>query len=572
MKRIPAFLAARRESVILALMLEFLHGAIWFDFGSLSSRSLMLIQFGLFLIWQPVWRSDEKLAWYNGTAFILLTLAFVTWMNWWLLYAWLILLVGFCGGRVAVSRRERGLSMLVLAFLTSELLIACTTELFDIPLPRNIRDVFGVLLPIMPVIVVLLSAPSDARALHSVDILQAIAAATLVTLLIIGSLINMYRNHVDYLLALVHTLLAIGVFLFAISWLLTPRMRFSGLSQLWLRSILNIGTPFERWLNELSVLFRQRTSPDEFLDSAMEELTGHAWIAGVTWTAEGSQGEHGSRTPHATEFRMERLTARIFTHAPLGGALFLHCKLLLHLVDDFYVARLHQRELTKRTHLQAIYETGARITHDIKNLLQSLQAITSIIQQEEAGGESVSQKLLRRQLPHLTQRLQLALDKLQDPAVIRYEEVYLKDWWRDLQNRSGRGTTRFQSDIAGDPTVPADLFDSVVENLLENVKDKAQIEPGLAVTVALYSDGSLIQLSICDNGTHLAEEKARLLFHEPLPSDSGLGVGLYQVARLAESLGFALFLSANVDGRVCFELSNRIAAPAASAAASAPAG
>ena len=103
MKRIPAFLAVRRESITLALMLEFLHGAIWFDFGSLSSRSLMLIHFGLFLIWQPVWRSDEKLAWYNGTAFIFLTLAFVTWMNWWLLYGWLILLVGFCGGLTTFS-------------------------------------------------------------------------------------------------------------------------------------------------------------------------------------------------------------------------------------------------------------------------------------------------------------------------------------------------------------------------------------------------------------------------------------------------------------------------------------
>jgi len=167
----------------------------------------------------------------------------------------------------------------------------------------------------------------------------------------------------------------------------------------------------------------------------------------------------------------------------------------------------------------------------------------------------------------------LALDKLQDPAVVKYEEVYLKDWWRDLQNRSGRGTIKFQSDIVGDPTIPADLFDSVVENLLENITDKVQLEPGLTVTATLYSDGNLIQLSICDNGTRMPEEIARLLFREPLSSHSGLGVGLYQAARLAESLGFALFLSANVDGRVCFELSNRIAAPEAGVTASAaPAG
>lgn len=563
MKRIPNFLSERRESIILALMLEFLHGAIWLDFGSLLSRSFMLTHLGLFLIWQPVWRGDEKLAWYNGAAFVLLTVAFVSWMNWWLMSAWLILLVGFCGGRLAVSRRERGAYMLVLTFLAFELLIACTSELFQVQLPRNVSDLFRVLLPGIPLILAFLpNRPTD-RTVNSVDILQAIAAATLVTLLIVGSVINMYRSRVDYLVSLVETLFAIGVFLFAISWLLTPRFRFSGLSQLWLRSILNIGTPFERWLNDLSLLFRQRTSPDEFLEGAMEELAGHTWVAGVAWTAEGIQHEHGEHTRHRTEFQMERLTTQIHTHAPLGGALYLHCKLLVHLIDDFYVAKLQQRELTKRTHLQAIYETGARITHDIKNLLQSLQAITSIIQHDESGSESVSQKLVRRQLPHLTQRLQLALDKLQDPAVVRFEEVYLKDWWRDLRSRSGRETVRFQSDIAGDPTVPADLFDSVVENLLENLREKTQLEPGLQVTISLYSDGNLIQLSICDNGTRMPEEKARLLFREPLFSDSGLGVGLYQAARLAESLGFSLFLAGNVDGRVCFELNNHAAAGAA---------
>ena len=64
-------------------------------------------------------------------------------------------------------------------------------------------------------------------------------------------------------------------------------------------------------------------------------------------------------------------------------------------------------------------ETGARVTHDIKNILQSLQAITSVIVHDVSGESSVAQRLVRRQLPHLTQRLQLALDKLQAPGSVR---------------------------------------------------------------------------------------------------------------------------------------------------------
>ena len=37
----------------------------------------------------------------------------------------------------------------------------------------------------------------------------------------------------------------------------------------------------------------------------------------------------------------------------------------------FYIAKIREKTLTQQTHLKAIYETGARITHDIKNLLQS---------------------------------------------------------------------------------------------------------------------------------------------------------------------------------------------------------
>ncbi|MBI2969380.1 MAG: HAMP domain-containing histidine kinase [Gammaproteobacteria bacterium] len=548
------FLAARRENIILALMLVSLHGSIWGDFGSPLSRSLMLIHFGLFLIWQPVWRGDQKLAWNNLLTFILLTGAFLTWMNWWLLFAWLILLVGFCGGRATLAHAERRVYLVVLAFLGLELVIPCTTMLFHIAVASNVKNLFQWLLPALPVVVAVIPSRTDDRSMRTVDILHSISAATLFTVLIIGSLLIMYRTGAEYLVALAQTMIAIAVFLFGISWLLTPRLGFSGLTQVWQRSISNIGTPFEQWLTRLSNLFKQESSPDEFLEAAVEELMELSWVAGVSWSNGGPEGLRGERTRHANEFRFDPLKLCVFSQRPLGGALYLHCRLLVHLIDHFYVAKLQERELTKQTHLQAIYETGARVTHDIKNLLQSLQAITSIVVNDEPGDASVSRKLLRGQLPHLTQRLQLALDKLQAPAAAGFEEVYLKDWWHDLQRRTNQKNIKFQFEVAGDPAVPVELFDSVIENLLENVREKSRIESGLEVTITLFGDFQIIQLSVCDNGSRIPPETAQRLLAEPLRSGSGLGIGLFQAARQAETLGYSLSLSHNENGRVCFDL------------------
>ena len=44
------------------------------------------------------------------------------------------------------------------------------------------------------------------------------------------------------------------------------------------------------------------------------------------------------------------------------------------------------------------------------------------------------------------------------------------------------------------------------------------------------------------------------LFSAPVPSEDGLGIGLYHAARQAEGYGFSLALASNVQGAVCFEL------------------
>lgn len=556
MSQIVTLIRQRQEHLIIALMLLLLHLSIWSEFGSPLSRSLMLAHLGLFLLWQPLWRGDQQLKWQDTVVFIVLTLAFLMWINWWLIFSWLVLLIGLVGGRILLDQNERNAYMIVLIFLVSELLIGCVTQLFSIRILRGVPELFEFALLLLLVSLVLIPpGRSIEKQARPVDFLHGITMSLLISLLALGSLVNMYSTGAEYPIALLQTLIAIALFLSAISWLLSPTAGFSGLAQLWTRSLLSIGTPFEQWLTKLSRLAEQQQTPEKFLEASMEALVELPWVAGVKWRAPGSEGTRGVMATHRIELKISEISVTINSNRPVGAALLLHCRLLMQLLANFHIAKTRERELTHRAHLQAIYETGARVTHDIKNLLQSLQTITAAMQNNMSRKKTDIFNLLQRQLPHLSQRLQLALDKLQAPEKATNEETHLKSWWQLLKGRYKTGDIEFTSDIKADPIIPADLFDSIVENLLENVRRKQQIETALKITVSLFADEAELILDVCDNGSRIEPDRANALFKQPVASDSGLGIGLYQAAKQAELMGYTLVLKHNEPGQVCFELS-----------------
>ncbi|HMV01496.1 MAG TPA: hypothetical protein PKD04_10460, partial [Rhodocyclaceae bacterium] len=105
--------------------------------------------------------------------------------------------------------------------------------------------------------------------------------------------------------------------------------------------------------------------------------------------------------------------------------------------------------------------------------------------------------------------------------------------------------------------VPKGLFDSVAENLLQNALAKGRREDGLEIVAELGPGNRGWTLRICDSGSPLPEALALRLLREPVPSEDGLGIGLYHAARQAEELGYQLALDENSPGRVCFSLSAR---------------
>ena len=546
-------ISQKGEMLVLVMMLEMLHFSIWLDFGSLISRSLMLSHLGLFLIWQPVWRGDEQLSPGNTFLFIVFTLALTTWLNLLLLFAWLILLIGFISGRVTLNKNENIIYILALGFLVLQLLFFCVPELAKINVEYNF--LFKLALPILPILILIFPGIKSDHPIQIVDFIHAITTSMLTGLVALGSLLNMFINETTYFTSLTQTTVAIGGFIICISWLLTSQSRFNGITQLWSNYMLNIGTPFEEWLSDLSKLNEQGLLPDDFLHSAMDKLVKFTWVSGVKWKSNEISYEIGGNTNNEIEIIDKNFNVCIFTYSPAGVSLKLHSHLLIKLLHNFYQNKERERELTKQAHLKAIYETGARITHDIKNLLQSLQAITSIVSHDSDGSSViVSQQVLKKQLPHLTQRLQLALDKLQTPQTPDKKEIYLKDWWSDLQKRSSHNKILFQDDIHGDPTIPVDLFESVIDNLLENIQSKQLNETNIKTTITLASHENTISIVVCDSGSMIPENIAKDLLSNAIDSDNGLGIGLYQANKHAKMFGYSLNLINNQSGRVCFEL------------------
>ncbi len=253
------------------------------------------------------------------------------------------------------------------------------------------------------------------------------------------------------------------------------------------------------------------------------------------------------------EFSNRDIALTIYSRYRTSPALHGHLRLLGQLLGEFYLAKLREQELRQASYMQAVHETGARVTHDVKNLLQSLNVLCSVAVRGDADSPE-AMALVRRQLPAITQRLAATLDKLQRPGAESAARAAAQDWWEGLVRLyQGRGIEFSVEDLAEGAEVPRALFDSVADNLLQNALAKQKRQPGVHVRATL-SGGEAAQLRVCDTGEAVPADMVKSLLRVPVPSDSGLGIGLYQAAQQAATAGYVLRLESNRDGEVCFAL------------------
>lgn len=550
-------ISRRHWRFVVIAMLALLHVVALRGVADDGARVLLLAHLGLLLLWQPLLRSERRVSLAQALFIAGFAAALVVFLNWWLLAVWSVVLAGLVGGRVFLhqARWQRRFYLMVFAYLVALLVVVVLPQIA----PRNeidpaIRALAAWGLPALFVLMALTPAESDPpEAAQVIDYFYSIFLMLMLGVVVLGSFAFMTLGQIGYLQSLTYIVFVIAGGLLAIGLAWSPRTGYAGLNVFISRYLLSIGLPFEQWLQVLAELSHAEARPERFLEEAVVALARLPSVEGAAWRARGTEGEVGGRSAYAVEFDIREMSLTIYSRYRTSPALHGHLRLLAQLLAEFYLAKLRERALQEASYMQAVHETGARVTHDVKNLLQSLNVLCSVAA-AESGDSPQALALMRRQLPAITQRLAATLDKLQRPVPEQDSRVPLAEWWQALARQYRDRGVEFADDVApGSTRIPRGLFDSVADNLLANALAKRAAQPGVRVRVALLPEGAE-GLRVCDTGRAVPEQIAGSLLLAPVQSDSGLGIGLYQAARQAAAAGYALRLESNRDGEVCFAL------------------
>jgi signal transduction histidine kinase len=539
---------------LLLVMLGLLHGALLLGPGNSWAHPMLLAHLGLFLLWQPLWRGEREVG-RGAFAFIMFAaMVAVFWLNWWTFAFWLTGLFGLVGARVFVFRDRwaRLLYLSLMVYLLAVLLLWVVPNIFAAQTTIEAgRILTWYVLPLLLLFMAALplgKEPPDSA--QSVDFIYSLLLFMLLALVVLGSLAFMTLGRLDYLGALLRTLFLIGLVLLALGGLWNPRFGFSGLQVMFSRYLLNVGTPFESWLAQLTEAVQREPDATSYLRRAIALLEDFPWLSGLSWQSPGDTGQLGQSSEYVAVVQEGELRLTLYAKQPLNPTLLLHIQLLVQLIGFFYQAKQREQSLRDITRLQAVYETGSRLTHDLKNMLQSLFSLTSIAQSREER----AQQLLLEQLPQLTQRIEMILVKLQQPQLEQETpQLALNVWWGNLRQRNQHRAIEWHApDVLPGKKIPAALFDCIVDNLMDNALRKRQSAPDIIVSVEIQPDPP--RLLVCDSGAVIPENIAVNLMRGVVVSENGLGIGLYQAARWAAQLDYRLMLVSNSAGKVCFEL------------------
>ena len=554
-------LATRYWRLLFVAMLVLLHLTAMRGVEDFWARALMLAHFGLFILWQPFMRSEQSLTPLQLAVIALGCVIALFFWNWWLMLSWLGILAGVVGGKVFLfqARWQRYFYLTVLLYLVSLLLIWVFPQLLPgFAQTRELMQFVQYGLPFLFLVMLALPAETDSgETPQVVDFFYSAFLFMIIALLVLGSFAFMTLGKVNYPVALTYSLLLIAGILLLLGLTWNPRAGFAGLSMLFSRYLLSVGLPFEQWLYFLAELSQWERRPEKFLQQACAGLGKLPWVSGGSWRSSAYSGEFGQPNKNTVEYADRELQLRVYTQYNLSPALTWHFHLLGQMLGEFYTAKLREQKLQQQSYVQAVYETGARMTHDVKNLLQSLNVLCAAAEREASGSDEL-QALMRRQLPLITQRLQQTLDKLRAPASDSGSTLAAPTWWLGLQRSyAGQRIEFIGGEIGAEAMLPRELFDSAADNLIQNALAKRRLQDDFPISVS-FSCTDAARLEVRDGGRAIALGTARELLRGPVHSDGGLGIGLYQVARHAEACGYALVLEHNMDGKVSFVLSGPV--------------
>lgn len=366
-------------------------------------------------------------------------------------------------------------------------------------------------------------------------------------------------NAIDFPSAILFTTIGFCCLLAIILFITSPFT--SSLSSLTsIQHLFSLNVPVEEWVVKISALAEAHTQVRGFVHAIAEEFAQLPTIRGVTWQLDTQPPEtigniNNARAPII--LNCPPLTLQLYRQRLTSPWEWVSYYLLARVAAEYCNAKRREEQHRARNLSHAMHETGARLTHDIKNILHSLTALTHTKNDDE----------IHKHLPALRERLARTLNKLQT-AEQPDTELWLpsNEWWAAAQERYAHEDIRFDGSGAQSALLPATLFDLALDNFISNALVKRQAQPTLAITAELKTDiantaaqdsttaAANIVLSVCDDGHAIAADIAAQLFNLPVPSKTGFGVGLYQTKQEAAKHNFTPTLSHNKNGRVCFQL------------------
>lgn len=547
-----------RRQILLAAALSVLMLAVLQGLNNPVGKTLALAHFGLFILWQPVVRAHYRL---GVRDLLIIAVAFgvlITVLSPGVMVVWVVVLAAVVAGRafIAYSMLARLSYQLAVVFLILLLMLELLPAV--VSGDKAGLEVFSTLMrvvsPLMLVAIAVLPAERDqvAEVLGGIDLLSSLLILLVLAVTVLGGLALMQIDGQPYFRALLMSVMGMAAALFVLTWAWNPQRGHAGLGLQLSRRLLSTGLSFEEWLHGMTSQALAETDPEHFVAREISGLVRFPGVIGGRWAIDGrgdgqSFGKAGGKV---REFVHRGLQVELnFVREP-SAALVWHYNLMIRVISEFYREKCHTRELQTRSYLEAVHETGARLTHDVKNLLQSLNALCASVAHPDRD-EAATRALFLRQLPQIARRLEGTLEKLKQTGPERIERVALDRWWLDARARhQGEGLVFLETTPPDSMLVPQQLYDSALENLIQNAGAKRYRDANLRIIVSL--DGP--SLSVEDSGAALKADIVRRLFNQPLQSEQGLGMGLYQLGQLAGRLGYRFRLVENRPGCVRFEL------------------
>ncbi len=543
---------------LLALWLAVLHLGLLQGVESAVGRTLMLVHLGLFLIWQPIVRGAYRLRVRDMLLMGIAVAAFIALLSWGLLAAWVMVLAGIVGGEAfaALSARARLPYQLAVAYLVGCLFIVVLPQL--VPEPVGESDLFwGLSVSVLPLLIVGVAlfrgdaSPSRAR---GIDFVSAMLMFLVLAVTTLGALAFMWLMRLPYLVAILSALFAMAGLLLLMAWAWHPRMGGPQLGAQFARRLLSAGMSFEEWLHRVAALAVSTHTPEAFVSLACEEMRQMPGVRGGRWQITEGEGHFGESAGVEQRLSQEGVIVTLHLERAPSPAMSWHLNLMVRVLAEFYREKRHARELQTLSYVRAVHETGARLTHDVKNLLQSLNTLCFTATRADVAPDTLKD-LVGRQLPVIASRLSQTLEKLRNPAATDHESADFSHWWQRLRERHAGSPVAFVGGAETEPArVPIGLFNAAADNLIQNALDKRLLDASVEVRVEAGVGEAGPWIAVEDSGAALPAPLCTQLFTQPVSSENGLGMGLYQVARQAEDAGYRMALAENRDGSVRFVL------------------